>query len=387
MNKLRILHIGNGNAFKINAIMRFFRDRGHDIHFIPMPPPEAPLGGVEHHLLPPFGRLSKVRVLRNIFSIRNIARKLKPDILHCHNARGPGWYGAFSGHHPLIIHAYGGDVLPFRYRMKDFFSKILTIYTCRQMDMMVVTASHMAKAAAHLRIPEDKIRVIPRGVDLKSFRPGLETASLREKLGIHPGVPVIFSPRYQIHESLYNFDVIIKALSLVRESYHDVVCVQLYDGSRKEEKLAFEKMASDRGVSGSYKLVEAVDNEEMPYFYNLADVMVSVPSSDGFPVSVLEASACGTPMIVSELDYTREWFKDEENGILVPVRDSVSLGMAVVKLLKDRSLRLAMIEKNKRQVEEKADYEKCMLKLEELYFKLIRPRVPGQGFNNRAADK
>ncbi len=371
MKTLRILHIGNGNAFKIKAIIRFFRDRGHDIHFIPMPPSEASMEGIEYHPLPPFGRFSEIQVLRNIFSVREMVRKIRPDIVHCHNARGPGWYGAFSGHHPLVIHAYGGDVLPYRYRMKDIFSKILTTYTCRRLDMLIVTANHMVKGASHLRISEEKIRVIPRGVDLKRFRPDLDTAALRDKLGIHHASPVIFSPRYQIHEPLYNFDMIIQALPLVRKSYPNTVCIQLYDGSRKQEKRTLEKMAEDSGVSESYKLVETVGNQEMPYFYNLADIMVSVPSSDGFPVSVLEASACGTPMIVTELDYAKEWFTNGENGILVPVRDPVSLANAVVRLLGDNSLRLRMIEKNRRQVEEKADYEKCMIKLEDLYYELL----------------
>jgi len=199
----------------------------------------------------------------------------------------------------------------------------------------------------------------------------LDTAVLREKLGVHHASPVIFSPRYQIHEPLYNLDIIIQALPLVRKSYSNAVCIQLYDGSRKQERRALEKMAADSGVLESYKLIETVDNQEMPYFYNLADIMVSVPSSDGFPVSVLEASACGTPMIVTGLDYTKEWFTNGENGILVPVRDPVSLANAVVRLLGDNSLRLRMIEENRKQVEEKADYEKCMIKLEDLYYELL----------------
>jgi len=74
---------------------------------------------------------------------------------------------------------------------------------------------------------------------------------------------------------------------------------------------------------------------------------------------------------VTGLDYTKEWFTNGENGILVPVRDPVSLANAVVRLLGDNSLRLRMIEENRKQVEEKADYEKCMIKLEDLYYELL----------------
>lgn len=369
--KLKILHIGNGKAFKIKAIISFFRDRGHEIHFIPMPPTEARWEGIVYHSLQRFGRFSKLQVLRNIFSIRRIVKSIEPDIIHCHNARGPGWYGAFSGRHPFLIHAYGGDILPARYQKKDYFPKIMTKYTCRKLDMMIVTGTHMIKGASHLKIQEDKIKVIPRGVNLKNYRMGLETSNLREKLNIDNSAPIIFSPRYQVNQALYNFDTIIESIHIVRKDFPNVVFIQLFDQCREKERVKLEKIAKDMRVLENYKMVKAVDNEQMPYFYNLADIMVSVPSTDGFPVSVLEASACGTPMIVTKLNYTAEWFVDGRNGILIPVRDHEKLAGAVVKLLKDKSLCENMIEINRKQVEEKADYENCMLELEHLYYELI----------------
>ena len=65
-------------------------------------------------------------------------------------------------------------------------------------------------------------------------------------------------------------------------------------------------------LAHAYRLVPAVDNAVMPLFYNLADVVVSVPSSDGFPVTVLEASACAVPLVVSDLPYCAEWFENGE---------------------------------------------------------------------------
>ncbi|RJQ55310.1 MAG: glycosyltransferase [Nitrospiraceae bacterium] len=130
-------------------------------------------------------------------------------------------------------------------------------------------------------------------------------------------------------------------------------------------------MAEDLGVAGNYMMVKAVDNEQMPYFYNLADIVLSVTSTDGFPVTVLEASACECPMIITKLDYTSEWFVNGENGVLIPARNSPALSDAILKLYENKPLMEKIRKTNRRLVEEKADYEKCMLDLEKLYYDLV----------------
>ena len=371
MKKLRVLHIGNGNAFKIKAIVRFFRDRGHEMHFIPTPPVDERWDGIIYHNLPSFGRFSKFQVLKNIYTIRHIAAKVQPDIIHAHTAGGPGWYGAFCRHHPYVIHGYGSDLLPYHYGVKNIFSKMLTMYACKKADRIVVTGEHMVDASSHLGIPNHKFKVLPRGVDLKVFKPGLNTEGLKNKLNINNSSPVIFSPRYQLEETYYNFDTIIKSIPHIKKLHPDVLFIQLYGEGREKEKKELEVMALNLGVSKNYKMINAVGNEEMPFFYNLADAVVSVPSTDGFPVTVLEASACGVPMVVTNLDFTAEWFKNDQNGILIPVRDSLALSKAVLKLLDNQEMRHRIIVKNREQVEEKADYGKCMLELEKLYYELL----------------
>jgi len=371
MRKLKILHIGNGTAFKIKTIINFFKERGHEIHFIPVPPVEERWGGITYHALSPYGRFSKIQVLKNIFSVRQIVNKVKPDVVHSHNATGTGWYGALCGHHPFVLHAYGSDVLPFTFREKDILSKVLTLYSCRQADSMIVTGKHMVNGISHLGVPEEIIKVIPRGVNLDIFRSGLDTSALRNDLKIDESSLIILSPRYQIDAKLYNFDTIIESILYVKKIYPEVIFIQLYDVSLEEDKRALENMANDFGVSANYKIVKAVDNDKMPYFYNLADIVVSVPSSDGFPVSVLEASACATPMVLTELDFTAEWFVNGENGILIPERDPESLADAIVKIAKDKSLQQKMIKRNRSQVEERADYNKCMKDIEDMYYALL----------------
>ncbi|MGH9893395.1 MAG: glycosyltransferase, partial [bacterium] len=193
---------------------------------------------------------------------------------------------------------------------------------------------------------------------------------------LEAAAPVILSPRYQVDETLYNLDIVIAAFVAVRQYFPGAVCLQLYDPQREGGRSHLDKIAAERGLGDSYRFVPMVDNATMPLFYNLADVVVSVPSSDGFPVTVLEASACGSPLVVSSLPYGAEWFVDGENGLLVPVRDTQALGAALVTLCADAYLRRRLGAAGRRLVAERADYRRCMDALEIEYWNLLSKAHP-----------
>lgn len=384
---LKILHIGNGTAFKIKAIVDAFLARGHEIHMVPMPAIEPQWAGVTWHALPDPRVPAALRVPARILQLRRLARRLRPDVVHAHNAWGPGWYGAFTGLHPLVIHAYGGDLLPERYAKRPAFERHLTSWTCRTADRIIVTGRHMIDASAGLSFPRERLMLLPRGVDLERYRPGLDTAPLRRTLALPDEAgPIVLSPRYQANESLYNLDIVVDAFLKMRQTFPNAVCIQLFDPGREAARAGLERAAASRGLGASYRLVPAVTNAEMPFLYNLADAVVSVPSTDGFPVTVLEASACSAALVVSRLAYCSEWFEDGENGLMVPVRDADALADALVRVCSDPELRRRMGAAGRQMVAERADYRQCMDQLEREYRRLLAntPSAPA-GATGRAA--
>jgi glycosyltransferase involved in cell wall biosynthesis len=386
--RLRILHVGNGRAYKIKAIVDAFLERGHEIHMVAVPAAEGTWPGVTWHRLPESSLPGPARVLARFAQIRRLARRLQPDIVHAHNAWGPGWYGAVTGVHPLVIHAYGGDLLPERYASRPALERRLTSWTCRTADRVIVTGHHMIDASAGLAFPRERLMLLPRGVDLDRYRPDLDTAALRSRLGLDGASPIVFSPRYQVDESLYNFDIVIDAFAKLRQEFPQAVCIQLFDERREAARAALERLAAERGLGSSYRMVPAVDNVTMPLFYNLADVVASVPSTDGFPVTVLEASACAAPLVVSRLPYCSEWFVDGENGLIVPVRDADALCEGLARVCRDKALGRRLGEAGQRLVAERADYRKCMDELEREYYRLIaQRRGPAALENSRMAQR
>jgi glycosyltransferase involved in cell wall biosynthesis len=375
---LKILHIGNGTAFKIKAIVDAFLERGHEIHMIPLPAVEEKWAGVTWHQLPKLRVPSWAATAARFLQLRRLAQRLRPDVVHAHNAWGPGWYGAFAGIHPLVIHAYGGDLLPQQYMAKPAMERRLTSWACRTADRVIVTGQHMIDASAGLDFPRDRLMLLPRGIDVARYRPGLDTRALRDSLGVGEASPVILSPRYQVDETLYNLDVVIDAFAAVRQQFPNAVCLQMFDPRREAGRARLARAAAERGLGASYRLVPIVDNATMPLFYNLADAVASVPSTDGFPVTVLEASACGAALVVSRLPYCREWFTDGENGLLVPEGDAGALTSALVTLCRDPELRRRIGAAGRQPVVERADYGRCMDALELEYWNLVAKVNPGR---------
>ena len=365
--RLKILHIGNGRSFKIKAVVDASLQRGHEVHMVPVPPVVDGWADVTWHCLASPALLSTTATLVRFLQVRHLARRLQPDVIHAHNACGPGWYGAFTGLHPFIIHGYGGDLLPEHYVGRPKWQRYMTSWACRSADRIIVTGRHMVDASQGFGFPKDRVLVLSRGVDLEHFRPGLTTRPLRDSLGLGAAAPIIFSPRYQVDEALYNLDSIIDAFAQVKRRFPAAVCLQMFDPQRQSGRARLERLAADRGLGASYRLVPCVDNEAMPLYYNLADAVVSVPTTDGFPVTVLEASACAAALVVSRLPYCDEWFADRENGLMVEVGDTMALADAISALAGDPALRQRLGEASRRLVADRADRRSCMDALEHEY--------------------
>lgn len=374
---LRLLHIGNGRAFKIRAILEGLLARGHEIHMVPIPPGQGGFEGVTNHHLDDSWAPGRARVIHRFWALRSLVRRLQPDIVHAHNAWGPGWYGAATGWHPFVIHAYGGDLLAEQYSGRPAIQRHLTSWACRAADRIIVTGRHMISASSALGIDPQRIVLLPRGVDLTRYRPGLDVTRLRSELGLSGQGPIILSPRYQVDEDLYNLDIVVDAFADVLKSLPDAVCLQMYDPDRVRGIERLRGLSASRGLGDSYRLIPGVSNSSMPLYYNLADVAVSVPSSDGFPVTILEASACGCPLIVSDLPYCTEWFVQRENGVIVGLRDKEALASAIIEVCTTPQLRQRLASAGRRKAEATASYERCMDDLEALYMKLLgNPEAP-----------
>ena len=127
-----------------------------------------------------------------------------------------------------------------------------------------------------------------------------------------------------------------------------------------------------RDTRDRVRFLDAIRHDEMPDYYRLADVTVSIPSSDGTPMSVLESLACSTPVVVSDIEnYDRDYIERDRTALFADPQDAQSVARAILRLLREPALANDLASEGRRRVEAIGSYEVQMSKMEHLYFSLV----------------
>ncbi len=352
--------------------IRYFQERGHDIYcisFLPKNGLSIPFKNANLYLLRFLRVGTFLKVAINAVKVRQLIKEIKPDILHAHYAGTYGLLGALSGFHPLVITAWGSDVL---ISAKSKLKRIAIKHNLKTADLITCDAYHMKNAIADLLDDnsllndDSKIKIINFGVEVDQFKPALRDRKLQEELGIK-GCPIVISLRNL--QPIYNIETLIKAMPIVLKEIPDTKFIIGGEGAQKRN---LQLEAKKLGVGSSAIFTGVIPHGYIPQYLNLADVYVSTSSSDaGIAASTAEAMACGVPVVVSDSGENGNWIKDDNNGFLFPVGDYRFLAEKIIYLLKNKDVARSIGLKGRVIIEEKNNYQKEMDKMEKLYESLI----------------
>jgi len=201
----------------------------------------------------------------------------------------------------------------------------------RAADSIIVwTEDERQTVAEYCNTDPKKISVIPPGVDLSHFRP-MSKQEARSHLGYGEEKNILFVGRL---EPLKGVDRLINAVaSLENAATINLTVVGGDDNST--EKARLQAVASRMKLSSQVNFVGAIDQSELPIHYNAADVCVMPSYYESFGLAALEAAACGTPVVASEVGGLPAIVKDGETGYLVPVKRADVMAEKLCHLLSD----------------------------------------------------
>lgn len=210
-------------------------------------------------------------------------------------------------------------------RKRDIYSPShLFLATPSRWLMQKVEQSMLAPAV-------EEARVIPNGVDLTIFHPADRQAA-RDELGIPQNALVLLFAANVIRENVWkDYRTLREAVRQAAESRPErhILFIGLGDDGTSERvgraELQFVTYQNDPSIVARY--------------YQAADIYVHAARADTFPTSVVEAMACGIPVIATALGGIPEQIDDGQTGLLVPAADEHSLAQRIVQLLDDDALR------------------------------------------------
>jgi glycosyltransferase involved in cell wall biosynthesis len=209
------------------------------------------------------------------------------------------------------------------------FSQALTPFVwpiARAMWRNTITRADAVTVEAHANIPPERpdAVVIPSGVDTSTFSPDPSTSPV-------PGRVVAVGGLYRRK----GFDLLIRAIGAVAPTAHQLHLVIAGAGP---ERRALEELAGALGLSGRVVFLDRVPRQSLPELYRSAVVSCHPARFDNNPTVVMEAMACGLPVLVSDAGALPEMVGDA--GLVHPLGDHKALGAQIVSVVENDALRL-----------------------------------------------
>ena len=368
---MKICYFANAASIHTVRWVKYFADKGHEVHLISIKTyGNDRAENVNLHLLKVF--CPQIRIVSyviflvySVIQIRWLLRKINPDILHTHYITDYGFLGALSRFHPLVVTAWGSDVLVNPKVSKA--RKWAVEFALRRADLITCDAEHIKAPLIELGADLQKIKLINFGIDVQKFSPGQKDEKLINKLEISDS-PVIVSLRSL--EPIYDIDSLVNAVPLVLKEVPKVKFLIAGMGSQ-EAKL--RELAKSLGVDNNIRFVGFIPNDELPRYLRVSDVYVSTSLSDaGIAASTAEAMACELPVVITDFGDNRKWVEDGVNGFVVPLKNPESLASRILDLLSNKENRIRLGQVGRRIIEERMNMEKEMQRMEMLYEQLRR---------------
>jgi len=367
--RLRIALLGDPSSIHMRRWVNYFAGRGHQVTLLmpgdlPVDPGLLPsVAVVRFTRFSARGRFAPASFLRARRSLRRALAQVRPDILNAHYLTTNGWHAWISGFHPYVLTLWGSDVFLTPGESRDFgaYARLAV----RAADMVMVNSEALRQGALRLGAAPGRTEMVQWGVDLTRFRPGPDPARLRTRLGFE-GRRVVLSPRGLA--PIYRQSVVVEALAALPP---DVVLLMTARQPFPQDLAAIRGRIDELGLSDRVVIEAGISDAEMPDYYRLADVVVSIPVSDSTSAAILESLASGLQVVAADLPSVREWLFDLDPALLVPVDDPASTAAALTRALDRDPAEGELLGRRARAVvEDRADEARCLARVEALYLRL-----------------
>jgi D-inositol-3-phosphate glycosyltransferase len=241
--------------------------------------------------------------------------------------------------------------------------------------VIAATIAEVTQLRFLYRASASKLVIIPPGVDVSHFYP-IPADEAKMYVGLKPeDRMVLFVGRI---EPLKGVDTLIEAMSCLQLREVRPVHLAIIGGDpgvspreMSSEMARLQKLCDDLAVGQTVVFLGKRDQDKLPYYYSAAELLVMPSHYESFGMVALEAMACGTPVIASEVGGLAYLVRDGETGFTIPDQEPEALCEKISWLLSDHDLHATM---SQRAVEYAQDYawEKIAKQIVDVYDGLVR---------------
>lgn len=280
------------------------------------------------------------KYLLKLLKIRKIFRSINPDIINAHYTTSYGFIAALlkKKQTKFILSVHGTDVMVTP--IKGFLLKLITKFTLNKSDHIFSVAQHMTeKIIEYLNGNKENITTIQYGVDIDQIS---KFTSPNRKIDF-------ITTRNLIPNS--NHEIILKAFKkYINHINHFAILYIVGNGPLKSKMMNFVK---ENNLTKNIIFTGRISQIKLFKLLGKSKFYISMTSSDGASLSLLEAMVCKNIPIVSDINANREWIKEDENGLLCNI-DENHLFNIMVKA----KYNILVAEKNYRKVMKNGNFKR-----------------------------
>jgi phosphatidylinositol alpha-1,6-mannosyltransferase len=304
-----------------------------------------------------------------------LARRHRTEFVWCGNVK-PAAYPAHWAHTrtgiPYGVLLHGGDLLILQQQVERSRLKRRAARMLLQGAALLVTNSRWTADLCHsvleqtgLRSRSDRVHTIRLGTDPLRFRPGVSQTEIRSRYDLQGRRWLLSVARLTRHKGI---DAGIMALASLAKEYPDLGYLVVGSG---EELAGLKQLAADLTIADRVRFLTNVSDQELPALYNCAEIYLGLSRLmsqrvEGFGISLLEAGACGIPVVASRVGGIPDAVLHGESGLLVESDHQEQVCAAVRTLLRDPSLARQLGQGGRKAVERFYNWNRVAEEIERL---------------------
>ncbi len=322
--------------------------------------------GIEVERLPYMGKIANTNITTGLPGALSDGDY---DIIHTHipTPWSADWSAFYSNSKkkPLVV-TYHNDIIGqgLASLVARIYNSVGLNYVLKTAAKIIITQPGYLQSSSYLAKYRDKIEVIPNGVDVEKFQP-IQASDNEDKSTIF-----FLSVLDEFHK-YKGLDYLLEALKIVKNNVPDV---KLIVGGKGVLLDHHQEMAASLGLKDNVEFAGFIPDEEIADYYSQASVFVlpSISSlQEGFGIVALEALACQTPVVTTDIVGVAQDLKQIKGGIVIPPRDTHKLADAITQILSDAQMQKEMGQRGRKLVQEKYTWKVVASSMEKVYKEIL----------------
>ena len=361
---MKICFLAGASSIHTVRWVNAMSERGHDVYLLTIHKPKERIHDrvhvIEMPVPPPLG------YYLNYPFAKKYLEKIKPDILNTHYASGYGTLSRLLNFHPTLLSVWGSDIFDFPYQNRWKYKII--VKNLNAATQIASTSMIMKYQVEKFITPKLPIVITPFGVDTNYFKPTEMKKNNEDiiQIGMVKRLEEIYGPKYLIQAIAILKSMLIES---GKKSLSEKIRLLIVGGGSQYKELRL--LSQELGISDIVRFTGSVSHSDVPKYLSEIDIFCAPSILESFGVAVIEASACGIPVVASNVGGLPEVVRDNETGFLVEPKNPMKIAEKLYKLVIDEELRKEMGNKGRDFVKRYYDWDDNVKLMEKVYIDLI----------------